>query len=149
MYESWPFRQYAKYSSQYFFAFLIIHSTTGHQSVTWEFVWLKFNSVFYKKNTLKSEKAYLVYFAVFSWILGAPESRFERFISQRLVHMQHIVLTLLSSTIYYTWASHREINRSKRLSGAPRIHENTAKYTRQAFSDFNLFFVGFPRNIVV
>ena len=42
-----------------------------------------------------------------------------------------------------------EINCSKRLSGAPRSHENTAKYTRWAFSDFTLIFAGSWGNIVV
>ena len=34
---------------------------------------------------IKSVKAHLVCFEVFSWLLEAPESRFKRFISQRLV----------------------------------------------------------------
>ena len=37
------------------------------------------------KITIRSEKAHLVYFAEFSWLLRASEGRFERFISHRLV----------------------------------------------------------------
>ena len=46
----------------------------------------------------KSEKAHLVCFAVFSWLLKASERRFEWFISQRLVRVQHCtVMTRLEN----------------------------------------------------
>ena len=53
------------------------------------------------KITIKFEKAHLVYIAVFSWFLTASESRFERFISQRLVHVQQ-------QALYFTVGQPRE-----------------------------------------
>ena len=48
----------------------------------------KLNDNIPKKNptkiTMKSEKSHLVCFGVLQWLLRASESRFERFISQRL-----------------------------------------------------------------
>ena len=45
-------------------------------------------------NIIKSEKAYLVCFAVFSMLLGASKRCLERFISQQLVHEHHCIMLL-------------------------------------------------------
>ena len=46
------------------------------------------------KNIIKSEKAYPVCFAAFSRFLSASKRRFERFISQRLVHVHHCIMLM-------------------------------------------------------
>ena len=46
------------------------------------------------KNIIKSEKAYPVCFAVFSRLLRASKRRFERFTSQRLVHVHHCIMLM-------------------------------------------------------
>ena len=46
------------------------------------------------KIIIKSEKAYLVCFAVFSRLLSASKCRFEWFISQQLVHVHHCVMLM-------------------------------------------------------
>ena len=47
-----------------------------------------------QKNVINSEKVYLVSFVVFSRLLSAPKCRFERFISQRLVHVRHCIMLM-------------------------------------------------------
>ena len=44
--------------------------------------------------TLKSEKAHLVCFAVFSMLFSASKRCFERFISQQLVNVHHYIMLM-------------------------------------------------------
>ena len=46
------------------------------------------------KNIIKSEKAYLVCFAVFSILLSASKRCFERLISQQLLHVHHCIMLM-------------------------------------------------------
>ena len=46
------------------------------------------------KNIIKSENVYPVCFAVFSMLLGASKRCFERFISQRLLHVHHCIMLM-------------------------------------------------------
>ena len=46
------------------------------------------------KTIIRSQKAYPVCFAVFARLLSASKRCFERFISQRLVHMHHCVMLM-------------------------------------------------------
>ena len=46
------------------------------------------------KNIIKSEKPYLVCFAVFSMLLSAAKRCLERFISQQLVHVHHCIMLM-------------------------------------------------------
>ena len=46
------------------------------------------------KNTIKSEKAYPVCFAVFSMLLNASKRCFERFIYQQLVQVHYCIMLM-------------------------------------------------------
>ena len=63
------------------------------------------------KNTVKSEKAHLVCFAVLSWLL---DSCSERFTSQRLIHVCKLER---HSRIQRPWALWPAVGRQERLWG--------------------------------